>query len=785
LPARFGKRNDPECIIASPDKPLPMPADKKSRLPRTRTIFEVLGVFAGLLTAYFTRLTFGFEDRISSWGFAALCAIAGALLGGTIFTLIYGKRKTARVKGEDPAGAADEGHFKAIRETVESIAIAFILAFLFRSFEAEAFVIPTGSMAPTLMGRHKDLTCPASGVTYRAGASLENPDSGSQRGLVISSHDPYHRFTTNVEYEYDKRRGEWRVKNPTQWTEDGRRVDLRSFSGDRIIVSKFIYEFSDPQRWDVIVFKYPGNPKQNYIKRLVGLPGETIRIRHGDIFVAKRLFTVPGDAAAELDAGNLPDALRSRLKQEGMELPATVEVEQVSLLEMFDPRLETEWRISSPQRSLVYHVRKWLDQSDLDVYAMKIARKSPRKLQAMLQRVDDTRYVPKFLVDSGWPSRWQPWQPPDETVDSPWQKLDNGRGFQVTAVEGDGAEGPVAWLRYQHLVPLWRKLDTPFEPHGKLITDYYAYNDANTVKLSQLNPVNTSPNAERFPIAPLPRNSGLHWVGDLAIDAEVTVESAKGHLCLQLREGGRVYGCRMNLEDGMAQVSINEGRVPFVGDEDKWSSDELVAATQLRGAGEYRVRFANCDDELVLWVDGRAQRFRRGEDGPFVRATFANDPGSRPLFSEYEPGDLMPVGIGSQGASLKVSRLRVLRDIYYIATTHSTRDDLLIDYRFANNFDFHFARPEEIERVFRTPTEWATTGLFAARGVEEFALGEDEFFPLGDNSPASKDGRLWDSGERFVHRNFLTGKALFIYWPHSWDRPIPFFPNFGRMGFVR
>ena len=38
----------------------------------------------------------------------------------------------------------------AVREIIESVVIAFVLAFLFRTFEAEAFVIPTGSMAPTL-----------------------------------------------------------------------------------------------------------------------------------------------------------------------------------------------------------------------------------------------------------------------------------------------------------------------------------------------------------------------------------------------------------------------------------------------------------------------------------------------------------------------------------------------------------------------------------------------------------------------------------------------------------
>jgi signal peptidase I len=44
------------------------------------------------------------------------------------------------------------------------------------------------------------------------------------------------------------------------------------------------------------------------------------------------------------------------------------------------------------------------------------------------------------------------------------------------------------------------------------------------------------------------------------------------------------------------------------------------------------------------------------------------------------------------------------------------------------------------------------------------------------------DGKLVPS---CVHRDLLIGKALFIYWPHSWDWPVPLFPNFARMGFVR
>ena len=161
----------------------------------------------------------------------------------------------------------------AIREIVESIVIAFVLAFLFRTFEAEAFVIPTGSMAPTLMGRHKDVTCPKCGYSYRASASDEVfPNSGSLRSpefLVEGCTCPMCRYTMDL--------GPGNPQDKTYW----------SFKGDRILVNKFAYQLGDPRRWDVAVFKYPGESKTNFIKRIVGLPNETIRISHGDVSVKR------------------------------------------------------------------------------------------------------------------------------------------------------------------------------------------------------------------------------------------------------------------------------------------------------------------------------------------------------------------------------------------------------------------------------------------------------------------------------------------------------------------
>ncbi len=56
--------------------------------------------------------------------------------------------------------------------------------------------------------------------------------------------------------------------------------------GDNLIVDKISYRFNDPDRFDVIIFPYPQNEKVFYIKRIIGLPGETIQIDYdGNIYI--------------------------------------------------------------------------------------------------------------------------------------------------------------------------------------------------------------------------------------------------------------------------------------------------------------------------------------------------------------------------------------------------------------------------------------------------------------------------------------------------------------------
>jgi hypothetical protein len=126
--------------------------------------------------------------------------------------------------------------------------------------------------------------------------------------------------------------------------------------------------------------------------------------------------------------------------------------------------------------------------------------------------------------------------------------------------------------------------------------------------------------------------------------------------------------------------------------------------------------------------------------------------------------------------------LKVLRDIYYIAEkdTHFSAGSALTD----------FQQSDVSRRVLFDSSLW---GAFDHMQVVEFPLKQDQFLALGDNSPKSKDGRLWgrEGFDYFVRRELLIGKALYIYWPHSWNKlpgtniPCPMFPNFARMRFVR
>ncbi len=63
--------------------------------------------------------------------------------------------------------------------------------------------------------------------------------------------------------------------------------------GDRILVTKFLYHFYQPQRGDIVVFRYPEDPKRPFIKRLVGLGGDHVEITDGHLLINGQPPTAP------------------------------------------------------------------------------------------------------------------------------------------------------------------------------------------------------------------------------------------------------------------------------------------------------------------------------------------------------------------------------------------------------------------------------------------------------------------------------------------------------------
>ncbi len=64
-------------------------------------------------------------------------------------------------------------------------------------------------------------------------------------------------------------------------------IEADGSSGARIIGFRLSYLFDEPERGDIIIFKYPDDPSQNYVKRVIGLPGETVEIKEGKVYISK------------------------------------------------------------------------------------------------------------------------------------------------------------------------------------------------------------------------------------------------------------------------------------------------------------------------------------------------------------------------------------------------------------------------------------------------------------------------------------------------------------------
>jgi len=229
---------------------------------------------------------------------------------------------------------------------------------------------------------------------------------------------------------------------------------------------------------------------------------------------------------------------------------------------------------------------------------------------------------------------------------------------------------------------------------------------------------------------------------------------ARGSLAMMLSKDNWRFVARIDA-DGTARLSVYEPAAP----------DREIALPPARidplEAGRARtIAFENVDYRVRLSVDGEV-----------VLQTTDETYGPTPSFlrswtrSERLRQARATVRVGSNGMPLELWHLRVLRDVYYQPRGQSSEGP-------------------------------------AGTGSQPIVLRDGEYYMCGDNSPQSKDSRMWQRAELSfflqsrgdayqigtVPEDQLIGKAFFVYWPAGGRVPLagwPILPNMGQMRIIR
>jgi signal peptidase I len=384
----------------------------------------------------------------------------------------------------------------------------------------------------------------------------------------------------------------------------------------------------------------------------------------------------------------------------------------------------------------------------------RLARRPLHHQRAMQMLVYDDAHRPKAFKDD---PAWRRWG------SASWRESEGG------AYASDGAAAGFEEMRYANLVPdpaQWEAQLTgrplPKAPRPILITDFYAYNTNETI------------DRDRNWYQP-------HWVGDLTLECRLESLGSSGTFRMELVEGGVANRCEIDLATGLA--TLYHGDTPL----------GQPVQTSVKGPGSHDLAFANVDDRLTLWVDGRT---------PFGDGLEYSDGEKHPAPTA---ADLRPAAVASRGAKVKVSGLVLKRDIYY------TQNPGVSDFSSSPwqgfgevSYDSAGHPHQRVVELFDRLSDPSQFPALGALDHKDYPIAPGNYMMMGDNSPRSKDGRGWGRGDRAwdedrasweVPESLLIGKAFFVYWPHGklfmpsvrvfGDLRLPFRPYVERMKWIR
>lgn len=507
------------------------------------------------------------------------------------------------------------GLLAASGEFVLRVIYVVVFVLVVRATMAEAFMVPTGSMAPTILGYHKVVPCPKCGDVFEVNASIEAMQPEAIQNRVDTCVCPNCRNAVDLS-----------TLTP--------RPEIRS--GERILTVRRPLDrlFRPTRRLDLVVHHLPEpvrGERLSYVRRVFGMPGETVAIHGGNIYVSDEPKYDDAEIASE------ERAVRG------------MHVDDASALEQFE---QGKFRIVRKPPALILALRRIVFDAD------RQSQNVPRR-----------------------------WSGPN------WNE--KAAGIFTTPQDKDES-----WLSYRHVLP---QADVP--DREALLSTFEAYNC----------PGDRMPPAE-------------NWTADLIVECEVEVAQSDGSLTFELGCGVDRFRTRWDLASGMCTLQRQAD-----GKEEELASKPTAVAQP----GTYRLRFANVDRRLTVWVNSTLVFGDGIEYSPSESAGPTRD-------------DLQPARIGAKGAAVTVRHLQLWRDVYY--TCNPGESDAAGEWNSGSE-------------AWADPAGWES---WRRSRVRTFFVQPGHYFLLGDNSPRSADSRV--SG--LVPEHLLHARPLLVYYPFARFREL-------------
>ena len=595
------------------------------------------------------------------------------------------KRSAERASGALRQAVRQRPSRSLIRSVIDfgiSLAIAVTV---FRAFIAEGYLIETGSMAPGLLGQHRRVVCP------------------------VCQH----------EFPVEDGPVEERARCPLCGEGSLSVEPLPICDGDQLLVFRPAYDLTLPQRWEVAVFRNPDDPQQAFVKRIAGLPGETIQLIRGDLYVN-----------GQIQAKSLP-------RQQGMRV-------LVDDLRYQPPTQTLNWQprwIPDPDAT------RWSVQGDRILCAagdLKPAVASTNAQSSAQSKPDEKSNSSGILPVV---AQQTAAAPPDgiRTSAATTSTAAASTVGSRSAIPGDGWQ----WVRFRNWIrfggfhstsvsiadwpavleqptegmgPLWYdSARSALVVRGTIPTDLkQRYSSQNLpaefrAAIARLDEAaHIAPIMDQYAYNRRVDGGGRHPVRDVGLAVTFHYEAATGQIAAGLTDG------RVSLD---LVFDLVERKVELLHARDRTVLRSAPLPTAFIPESELQLEFSLMDAQALAAINGVLL---------FEPWTYKPESASQSAWR--------PARLGSRQQALTCTQVQMYRDVYY------------------------------------------TGGQNKRAAAQPLTLKPNEYFVLGDNSPVSRDSRSWSDSDVLTIDLFL-GKPFVVHLPSrkqrcqlgrlSWDVRVP------------